>query len=82
MMNSELEGGVYVALKGRVPCKVTGLISKGQRLVAGPAGTASAMLDASGPQDCFAIALESFGTVTEVPTDHSSETGTIEVLVL
>jgi hypothetical protein len=82
MMNSGLEGGVYVALKGRVPCKVTGLIRKGQKLVAGPNGTASAMSDESGPQDCFGIALNSFGTETDPPTDHSSETGTIEVLVL
>jgi hypothetical protein len=82
MMNSGLEGGVYVALKGRVPCKVTGLIGKGQRLVAGPDGTASAMSTEASLQDCFAIALESFGTVTETPTDYSSETGTIEVLVL
>jgi hypothetical protein len=82
MMNSGLEGGVYVALKGRVPCKVTGLVRKGQRLVAGPNGTATAMSGDLGPQDCFAIALSSFGTETEIPTDHSSETGTIEVLVL
>jgi hypothetical protein len=82
MMNSGLEGGVYVALKGRVPCKVTGLISKGQRLVAGPDGTASAMSTDDSLQDCFAIALESFGTVTEDPTEYISETGTIEVLVL
>jgi len=43
MMNSELEGGVYVALTGRVPCKVTGKIRKGDMLVAaGGLGVATA----------------------------------------
>ena len=32
-MNSDLEGGQYVALKGRVPVKVIGKIKKGDRLV-------------------------------------------------
>lgn len=55
MMNSDLEGGTYIALKGRVPVKVTGNIIKGQRLVAGQDGTAQA---AFGTADYFAIALE------------------------
>jgi len=43
MMNSALEGGVYVALTGRVPCKVTGKIRKGDMLVAaGALGVATA----------------------------------------
>lgn len=33
MMNSELEGGVYIALTGRVPCRVVGKIRKGDMLV-------------------------------------------------
>jgi hypothetical protein len=33
MMNSELEGGVYIALTGRVPCQVVGKIRKGDMLV-------------------------------------------------
>lgn len=57
MMNSELEGGTYVALKGRVPVKVSGSVIKGQRLVAGPHGTAQAAFGNS--SDVFAIALES-----------------------
>jgi hypothetical protein len=58
MMNSELEGGTYIALKGRVPVKVTGAIVKGDRLVAGPLGTAiKATLEYY--SDTFAIALES-----------------------
>ena len=56
MMNSGLEGGTYVALKGRVPVKVTGPIAKGQHLVAGPNGTAQASHDINNVY--FAIALE------------------------
>jgi hypothetical protein len=56
MMNSSLEGGVYVALKGRVPVKVTGQVKKGQKLVAGPSGTAQASYGTN--SDYFAIALE------------------------
>lgn len=57
MMNSELEGGTYIALKGRVPVKVTGSVIKGQRLVAGPNGTAQAAMGNNA--DVFAIALGS-----------------------
>ena len=59
MMNSGLEGGVYVALKGRVPVKVTGMVLKGQRLVAGQDGTAQAAF--GNTADVFAVALESNG---------------------
>jgi hypothetical protein len=55
LMNNELEGGVAVALKGRVPVKVTGSVIKGQRLVAAPNGTAQAF---GNHNDAFAIALE------------------------
>jgi hypothetical protein len=57
LMNSDLEGGTAVALKGRVPVKVSGVVRKGQRLVAGAAGTATVALTPS--SDVFAIALES-----------------------
>lgn len=57
MMNSELEGGTFIALKGRVPVKVTGPILKGQRLVAGSNGTAQVAYSPN--SDVFAIALES-----------------------
>ena len=57
LMNSGLEGGTAVALKGRVPVKVTGSVLKGQRLVAGPNGTAQAAMGNNA--DVFAIALES-----------------------
>jgi hypothetical protein len=57
MMNKDLEGGVYVALKGRVPVKVVGKVIKGQRLVAVDVGVAST--DDSNSTDVFAVALES-----------------------
>jgi hypothetical protein len=57
MMNKDLEGGTYVALKGRVPVKVIGRIKKGDELIAANNGCASfANAHASG---VFAIALES-----------------------
>jgi hypothetical protein len=56
MMNSEQEGGTFIALKGRIPVKVTGPVVKGQRLVAGPNGTAQATFGPS--SDVFAVALE------------------------
>jgi len=71
MMNSELQGGTYIALKGRVPCKVYGSIRKGDRLTAGSRGAAIA---AHGNYaNVFAVALESTG---------SDSTNIIEVLVL
>lgn len=57
MMNKDLEGGVYVALKGRVPVKVTGAVKKGQRLIAANNGCAMAAVQHA--SDVFAIALES-----------------------
>jgi hypothetical protein len=57
LMNSDLENGTAVALKGRVPVKVRGTVVKGQKLVAGEDGTAIVSPISSG--DVFAIALES-----------------------
>jgi hypothetical protein len=71
MMNKDLEGGTYIALKGRVPCKVVGSVKKGDRLVASNQGCASAAIGHS--SDIFAIALES--------NDDTSEK-IIEVVVL
>jgi hypothetical protein len=56
MMNSELEGGVYVALKGRVPVKVSGAISKGQQLV--PTNHGAGIAAPAGAFNVFAVALE------------------------
>lgn len=71
MMNKDLEGGIYIALKGRVPCKAYGAVAKGDRLVAGPSGTA--MAAHGNYANVFAVALESTGTRAE---------NIIEVLVL
>jgi hypothetical protein len=57
MMNSELEGGVYVALKGRVPVKVIGRIKKGNELIA--ANNGYAMMAVPHANGVFAVALES-----------------------
>jgi len=57
MMNSELEGGTYIALKGRVPVKVIGSVRKGDNLIAANDGCASVGVHHS--NDVFAIALES-----------------------
>jgi hypothetical protein len=70
MMNKDLEGGVYVALKGRVPCKVVGAVKKGDRLTAGDNGCAVVTADC---KDVFAVAIES---------NENLEVKTIEVLVL
>lgn len=61
MMNKELEGGVYVALKGRVPVKVIGKVTKGDRLVASDDGCAISLslLFLPSTNNVFAIAIES-----------------------
>ena len=59
MMNSELEGGTYIALKGRVPVKIIGPVRKGDALV--PAGEGAAKTDDSDMPNGnrqFGIALE------------------------
>jgi len=55
LMNSQLEGGVEVALAGRVPVRVDGAINKGQAVFAVDGGTAKA--SSMGP--LVGIALES-----------------------
>jgi hypothetical protein len=56
-MNSDLDGGVYVALKGRVPVRVVGTVTKGANLIAADGGCASVAVYHS--SEVFAIALES-----------------------
>lgn len=55
LMNSEA-GGQAVALKGRVPVRVVGVVKKGQQLVAAEDGTARAV--DGGHLNKFAVALE------------------------
>ena len=70
MMNSELEGGTYIALKGRVPVKVTGVIRKKQGLIAANNGRAVAGVYHS--NEVFTIALE----------DSDGTKDTIEAIIL
>jgi hypothetical protein len=57
MMNKDLEGGTYIALKGRVPVKVVGTVKKGDTLIASEHGTATAAI--TNYYAGFAVALES-----------------------
>lgn len=70
MMNSELEGGTYIALKGRVPVKVAGHVSKGDSLRPGDNGYA--VFADPIHSLVFAIALES----------NDREHGIIEAVIL
>lgn len=71
MMNKDLEGGTYIALKGRVPVRVIGSVKKGDRLIASNNGLAVAAVPHA--NDVFAVALES---------NSDSDVKTIEALVL
>lgn len=57
LMNKDLEGGTIVALKGRIPVKVTGSVKKGDELIATNNGCA--MVGVPHSSGVFAIALES-----------------------
>lgn len=57
LMNKDLEGGVAVALKGRVPVKVVGSVKKGDELIASDNGCAVVAVPHS--SGVFAVALES-----------------------
>jgi phage host-nuclease inhibitor protein Gam len=68
-MNEDLEGGVYVALKGRVPVKVIGKVKKGDRLAP---STEPGLATVNNGRDAwsFAIALE------------DGENGVVEAVIL
>jgi hypothetical protein len=69
-MNSEALGQA-IALKGRVPVRVVGPVTKGQRLVAAENGCGKAV--ANSHLDVFAVALE---------TDLSADEKLIEAVIL
>lgn len=71
MMNKDLEGGTYIALKGRVPVKVKGKVTKGDSLIASDTGIATVAKDFE--TQIFAIAIE---------TNENIETKLIEAIVL
>jgi hypothetical protein len=68
MMNRDLEGGVYVALKGRVPVKTVDNVKKGDILVPGPNG--HALKGTKMSFNRFAVALS------------SAENGYVEAVIL
>ena len=72
IMNSQLEGGTLVALKGRVPVKVQGTVKKGDKLVPAQNMFGAASAANKSDTDYFAIALQ----------DHQFGSGVIEALVL
>jgi hypothetical protein len=54
-MNAELQGGTAVAIKGRVPVLVTGVVAKGDKIgVSSTAGIGIKVTEG----DYFAVALE------------------------
>ncbi len=59
MMNKDLVGGTYIALKGRVPVKVWGPVNKGDMMTAFKFGTAHTSNTDDPDWTVFAIALES-----------------------
>ncbi len=63
LMNSDLENGTAVALKGRVPVKVSGYVSKGDQLIA--AYAPGHAMTYNGQGRVFAIALESGSNMVE-----------------
>ena len=77
MMGSEIPGGIYVALLGRVPCKVIGPIKKGDLMVSsGVHGVATAwtnLNDTLTPGSVIGKALENY--------DDPNSVGVIEVVV-
>ena len=73
LMNNQLENGIPVALKGRVPVKVGGTVKKGDRLVGAPEG--HGVVDNDSPHG-FAVALEDFKATKKNPT------GKIEAVIL
>lgn len=75
LMNNQLENGIPVALKGRVPVKVKGSVNKGDRLVGGKDGHGIA--DNDSPHG-FAVALESF----EAKKSGKGQYGIVEAVVL
>jgi hypothetical protein len=70
MMNATLENGTYIALKGRVPVKISNDVKKGQKLIAGNNGCALATNEITAL--VFGIALK----------DGSAADGFVEAIIL
>jgi hypothetical protein len=74
LMNSELENGVAVALRGRVPCKVTGIIKKGDALVSSTVPGHATARNKSQPINPLTI-------IGKALQDFEGDVGIIEILV-
>jgi len=73
-MNEDLAGGVLIALKGRVPCKVKGNVKKGQILVTSDfPGHAEVRREQLRPNE--------LGVVGKALQDFTGDFGVIEVMV-
>lgn len=70
VMNSNLENGVLVALKGRVPTNITGDVKKGDRLIAGANGRA------------ITVGIHGYGNVFAIALEDSNGKDQIEALIL
>lgn len=73
IMNVSLDGGVSVALKGRVPMKVIGAVKKGDRLLAANSGVARSLTVQDDSSLVFAVALED---------NESTDVKLVEALIL
>ena len=74
LMNSKLEGGVAIALKGRVPCKVKGPIQRGDILV-------SSNMPGHAEARRYGHRTNPFAVIGKALQDFDGETGVIEVMV-
>ena len=74
LMNSEANG-VAVALRGRVPCKVTGVVKKGDVLIA--SNTPGHAMVAADPESLSPLQI--IGRSLQTKTD--SQPGVVEILV-
>lgn len=70
MMNSDLEGGTYIALKGRVPVKVVGKVNNGDFLIAAADGHAQVSPELN--PGIFAVALST----------NNNDVGVVEAVIL
>jgi hypothetical protein len=74
LMNSGLEGGVAIALKGRVPCKVKGPIKRGDILV-------SSNVPGHAEVRRHGHRTNPYSVIGKALQDFNGETGIIEVMV-
>jgi hypothetical protein len=73
-MNDALEGGTYIALKGRVPCKVKGPVKKGDVLV-------SSSTPGHAEVRKYGHRTNPLAVLGKALQDFDGETGIIEVMV-